>query len=59
MAETIDISSLSDDQLADLAVRCLDSLSLSQKVQAVLHAFHGEEERNELASWLEEEPEEG
>jgi hypothetical protein len=50
----IDLGSMTDTEIAELSTRCLDALSLAEKVQAVLAAFHNTDARNELIQWLEE-----
>jgi hypothetical protein len=54
MPENIDLSAMEDSDIMTLAARCLDALSLAQRVEATLKAFHTKEEREELTSWLEE-----
>ena len=54
MPEDIDLSAMEDTDIEALATRCLDALSLAQKVEATLKAFHTKDERDELANWLEE-----
>lgn len=58
MPDPIDLGKLTDAETAELAVRCLDTLTLADKVQTVLKAFHSAEERAELSEWLESEGEE-
>lgn len=57
MMADVDLQNMTDTETADLAVRCLDSLILADKVQAVLKAFASDEDRQELMSWLESEKE--
>jgi hypothetical protein len=54
MPANIDIGNLTDEETAALATRCLEALSLAEKVQAVLGAFHNNDARSELIQWLEE-----
>lgn len=50
----VDLQSMSDVEIGELAVRCLDALSLSERVQAVLKAVHSKDDRDELIEWLNE-----
>lgn len=52
MPVDVDLQAMTDDEISALATRCLDSLSLEEKVKSVLKAFHSEEERAELSEWL-------
>jgi hypothetical protein len=55
MAKPPDIGHLTQEETAALAIECLDTLPLEQRVQAVLRAFDPDE-RDELAHWLEDDP---
>lgn len=58
MPETVDLNAMSDAEIADLAMRCMEVLELAEKVQVVVKVFHEEGDRAELASWLNEPEEE-
>lgn len=55
MADVIDISGLTDSEIAKLATRCLDALNLTDRIQAILGAFHDAADREELVECLNEE----
>lgn len=55
MPDVIDISKLSDGEISKLATRCLDALSLNERIQAILSSLHDDSDREELAAWLEDE----
>lgn len=58
MPETVDLNAMSDAEIADLAMRCMEVLGLAEKVQVVVKVFHEEGDRAELSSWLSNEPDE-
>lgn len=51
----VNISEMSDAEIAKLATRCLDALSLDKRIQAILGSLHDDSDREELAAWLEDE----
>jgi hypothetical protein len=55
----IDITSLSSAEISDLAITCLEDLSLAERVQAILKSLHDNDDRKELLNWLEEDIAEG
>jgi hypothetical protein len=54
----VNISEMADKEIQELAERCLDCLTLDVKVQTILKALHSQEERDELAEWLQDEEDE-
>lgn len=58
MPTEVDLQEMTDAEIKALATRCLDSLNLAERIQAVLAAFHNEEEREELTQWIQTEAEE-
>lgn len=56
MPQPVDLTQMSDDEIAELATRCLDCLSLADRVKAALAAFHDPDDREELASWIDTTP---
>lgn len=54
MADPVDISNMLDEEIAALATRCLDALSLADRIQAILSALHSDDDREELRAWIDE-----
>lgn len=53
----VDISKMSDSEVRDLATKCLEAISLQDRVQVVLVAFPEDSDKSELIQWLQTENE--
>lgn len=52
MASEVNLEGMTDDEIGVLGTRCLDALSLAERVQVALRAFHGKEDLEELSEHL-------